>query len=449
MRRPILAAAFLCLAAFVQAQSEDPEKPAVQAPPVPPMVDVSPDLVPPPVEIPQNIAPPPELPGYLGWMIHPLKKGGMFLNLPVIDTDPNRGVTVGFMPIWVIPAKDSDSIQQIHAPSFTYNADFGFVPTYRYYLYPTKDSSLEARASYSTVGEREFYAFYQDYNVPLFGRQASYSVRLQDNVDGSERFYGIGPDTPEGAQSDYEEHVDQADLMFGLPLTPESHWTVRWANHFASEHFTSGLLNNLTSTDAEFPGIFAAHRQAIMENRLMLDYDTRDSQVTTTEGQYLSLYASDSNRQVASQFDYGRYGFDAREFYKWSDKQVTAAQALYEQVLGNTPPFWLLPSLGGKYSLRAYGDGRFRDRGMSSVNVEQRFTVADVKMSGVATQFETGPFVGMGSVFDSPGDMTWRYERPVFGFDVRAVARPQVVGSIDVGFGQEGAAVFMDINYSY
>ena len=32
---------------------------------------------------------------------------------------------------------------------------------------------------------------------------------------------------------------------------------------------------------------------------------------------------------------------------------------------------------------------------------------------------------------------------------LRAVAKPQVVGSIDFGIGREGLAAFMDINYSF
>ena len=155
-----------------------------------------------------------------------------------------------------------------------------------------------------------------------------------------------------------------------------------------------------------------------------------------------------ASRAMASEFDYSRYGFDGREFYKWSETEVTAVQLQYEQLLGNAP-FWLEPRMGGKYSLRAYGDGRYVDRGMMAANIEQRVTVLDTKMDGISTQFEAGPFFGLGSVFDNPNRMAARYERPVYGFDVRAVARPQVVGSIDVGIGNEGVAVFMDINYSF
>ena len=86
---------------------------------------------------------------------------------------------------------------------------------------------------------------------------------------------------------------------------------------------------------------------------------------------------------------------------------------------------------------------------MATVNVEQRFKVFESKMGGVTTEFQLAPFVGAGTVFDNPGRAAARYVRPVVGGAVRAVAKPQVVGSIDVGVGREGVAVFMDINYSF
>src|SRR5205823_899110 len=151
----------------------------------------------------------------------------------------------------------------------------------------------------------------------------------------------------------------------------------------------------------------------------------------------------------SSAFDYTRAGLDGRYFYRWpGDSQTTAVQYRYEQLLGNAP-FWLEPRLGGKYSLRSYGDGRFIDRGMMLWQAEQRITVYKVAMAGVTTEFELAPFVGVGTVFDSPKDMRKKYLKPVVGAAVRAVARPQVVGSIDVGAGNEGVSVFMDINYSF
>ncbi|OGR70454.1 MAG: hypothetical protein A2X40_09190 [Elusimicrobia bacterium GWC2_65_9] len=108
-----------------------------------------------------------------------------------------------------------------------------------------------------------------------------------------------------------------------------------------------------------------------------------------------------------------------------------------------------MPKLGGKYNLRAYGEGRYIDRGVATVNMEQRFNLFESRMAGVTTQFQLAPFVGAGTAFDNPGRAAAKYVRPVVGAAMRAVAKPQVVGSVDFGVGREGLAVFMDINYSF
>src|ERR1041385_7502024 len=96
-----------------------------------------------------------------------------------MDTDPNRGVTYGVMPIWVLQGPD-ERIQQIHAPSLTYNKDFKFTPTYRFYWYPREDASAVARASagkYETEGMGE----YQDQSIG--GTDYDLMLRAQWNVD--------------------------------------------------------------------------------------------------------------------------------------------------------------------------------------------------------------------------------------------------------------------------
>lgn len=406
-----------------------------------------PELVPSPTVIPPGVPQAEEkLPAILRWMIH-TRKRGMFINLPIIDTDPNRGTTIGVLPVWVIPQKEGDNIEQIYAPSITYNKDFKVIPTFRSYYYPDSESSFLTRGSVSTVGEKEALVYYQSRH--FLATWVDFSIRGQYNVDGSNRFYGLGPASAKNAQSDYTEDVFQYDLTAGIPLVPDTPWMIYGTNHFAGEKFYEGKLDSLPNTSDEFPGIFAAHRQQVNETRAVVQYDTRDSDVTTKRGGYLQAFYGWSVNSFSSAFDYTRAGFDGRYFLPWNNGwMTTASQLKYDQVLGNAP-FWLQSRLGGKYSLRAYGDGRYIDRGAMFWQAEQRLTMFKVATAGVMTEFELAPFAGVGTVFDSPGAMQRRYVRPVVGSAVRAVARPQVVGSVDVGVGQEGVSVFMDINYSF
>jgi len=351
------------------------------------------------------------------------------------------------MPIWVLQEKGDHRIEQIHAPSLTYNRNFGANGTYRYYYYPQEDAALILRGSLSKH-EREALGHYEDNS--LLGTEIDLLFKIQYNEDAGSRFFGFGPDTPKNAEANYKEEYLQVRLGGGHPVFPGSKWRLRVENRLLAEKISDGPIPGLPGFDSAYPGIAPRHYQQTSEWRLSLGMDTRDHGVTTSRGAVLQATTEAAARGLAGAYDYNRYGLDARYFYQWpkNRRRVTAASLKYEQLLGNAP-FWLLPSLGGKYSHRAYGSGRYVDRGMLALNLEQRFTLWDVRLAGVTTEFELSPFAGLGTVFDNPQRLARKYVRPVLGAAVRAVAKPQVVGSIDFGAGQEGLAVFMDINYSF
>jgi len=386
-------------------------------------------------------------PPFLRWMIAP-RDHGVIVRLPIVDTDPNRGTTVGVLPILVIQDPNEDRITQIHAPSLTYNQHFGVEPTYRYYYYPTPQSSLVMRGTLSKYEDEAMteYSARRAFDTPydLF-------LRFQYNADAGPRFYGLGPDSAKDDQANFKQQYWLYKWGVGTPLSDGSDWRAHVGGRYESSRILNGPIPGLPGMSSEFPAEFSDRYQQTNETRATLDYDSRDSLTTTTKGLLIQAYAAASVKGYVSEYEYERYGADGRWFHPWDSdpSKVFAVQYQYEQVLGPTPPFWVQPSLGGKYSLRAYGEGRYVDRGSTSFNVEQRFTVFDEKMAGVTTEFQVAPFAGVGTVFDSPESAQFAYLRPVVGTAFRAVAKPQVVGSVDVGYGQEGAAVFMDINYSF
>ncbi|HVE12524.1 MAG TPA: BamA/TamA family outer membrane protein [Elusimicrobiota bacterium] len=386
-----------------------------------------------------------DTPEFIRWMLQPLRQG-MLIRLPVVDTDPNRGVTAGVMPIWVFKEANGDRIEQIHAPSLTYNKNFGVTPTYRYYYYPEPDAALEARSSIGKY-EKEAMAEYND--ASFLGSKSDFGARVQYNVDAGQRFFGLGPNSPKRAESNYKDDDWNVRLRGGLPLWRDAPVKAHLGDRFLTKRISDGPLPGLPGFSTAFPGVGTATHQQTNEMRLTLDYDTRDHAITTSKGAFVQAYSEYAVRSFLSSFNYSRYGVDAREFLPWGRFDTTTAlRAKYEQLLGDAP-FWLKPSLGGKYNLRAYGDGRYVDRAMAVASVEQRFIVHREKMAGVTTEFEVAPFFELGEAFDNPGRLARRYARPVVGSAVRAVARPQVVGSIDFGVGQEGMSAFMDINYSF
>lgn len=433
--------AFLFFAVVPAAFAAERRKPRVRAP--------SPlSQGPRPTTIPEGMKEGREtLPWFLRPILKPLKNG-MLIRLPIIDTNPNRGITYGVMPIWVFKEPGGERITQIHAPSATYNRFFGWTGTYRYYYYPKPDSSLVLRASASQVVNREAYAKFEDFSF-LRGN-CFLSLKGVYDVDGSGRFFGLGPDSRSQGQSNYTRDVIGYNGVINAPFY--GRWYVNASHRLEANRIADGPIHSLPALITLYPGLVPARRHQNSALRLFLSYDSRDNPVTTSRGAFLEFFGETSQREaLASEYDYHRYGSDLRYFYKnpAQPQLVTAADLRFEQVLGDGVPFWLLPQLGGKYVHRAYGEGRYVDKGLLTSTVEERVNFYERRLAGVATQFQVAPFAGLGTVFESPGRMARRYARPVFGAALRAIAAPQVVGSIDFGVGQEGLATFMDINYSF
>lgn len=402
----------------------------------------------PPAKIPPEFqSPQADKPWLMRMMIHDIHRG-MFIGLPIIDTDPNRGTTYGIMPIWVMQEKNNNHIQHIHAPSITYNDIFKWVPTYRYYFYPTEKSNYFLRASAASqenpdlVGEMEDQEF--------LGRDIAVSARVTYDTDGSNRFFGVGPDTKESSETNFTKKFLGYFCRIGLPIFQGSKWKWNIAHRLAATRIASGQVDSLDDIGIRFPEDTPSHWHQDSEIQFFMDYDTRDSNITTQRGMYAKIMIENAQRQFASEYTFTRYLFDLRRFYHTSDQSrfTTAARFRLEQLVGDVP-FHLMPSLGGKMLHRAYGEGRYIDKGMFTAALEERIRVFQIETAGVMTEIEVAPFVGMGSVFKSAGKVHRRFIRPVVGGAIRAIARPQVVGSIDFGIGQEGPAIFMDINYSF
>ncbi|MFH1726270.1 MAG: BamA/TamA family outer membrane protein [Elusimicrobiota bacterium] len=416
---------------------------------LPPTELIKSDEVRVPKKIPEEleVPPSPEAPWPIRLMIRPFPKG-MFIRLPIVDTDPNRGVTYGVMPIWVLQGKDETRILYIHAPSLTYNDSFKFTPTYRFYYYPTPKASYAFRTSLSGRKNREIMGEMED--MDFLRRGIAATARLQYDVDASKRFFGLGPDSSRHSETNFTRQMFHYRCRVGLPLFHGSGIKFNIAHHLAGERIATGAINTLPDIGDLFPEHKPARWHQDSELQLFIDYDTRDDSATTTRGTYVKFAIENSQNGFGSEFSFQRYGIDLRHFHNPDMRPwpITALRFQYEQLVGDAP-FYMLPSLGGKKVHRAYGAGRYIDKGMYTATIEERFIAYSTEVAGVTTEVEVAPFFGLGTVFGTPKRITNRYTRPVVGTAFRAIARPQVVGSVDVGIGQEGPSVFMDINYSF
>ena len=119
-------------------------------------------------------------------------------------------------------------------------------------------------------------------------------------------------------------------------------------------------------------------------------------------------------------------------------------------------PIWAQSSIGGATTedggllpLRGYGAGRFTDRNAFSANAEVRHIVWGFDAEGTHVDLEVAPFVDVGHVWGHTSNFPGSNLHKVGGIGFRAIARPSVVGYVDVGYGDEGTAVFTGLNYPF
>ena len=105
--------------------------------------------------------------------------------------------------------------------------------------------------------------------------------------------------------------------------------------------------------------------------------------------------------------------------------------------------------IGGEQPLRGFGFGRYVDRNSFSTTLELRHRVFSFNAVSTHVDIELTPFVDAGRVFADTDAFPLNHLHTVGGIGFRGVARPFVVGYVDVGYGTEGVAVFTGINYPF
>jgi hemolysin activation/secretion protein len=128
---------------------------------------------------------------------------------------------------------------------------------------------------------------------------------------------------------------------------------------------------------------------------------------------------------------------------------VFVARFLADTVNGRGVPFYEQPTLGGENTLRAFGQSRFIDNTALLVNFEERILVKEKQIFDYLIDFQVAPFVDIGRVDSrfSLRDLDNVQVNP--GVGLRVLAKPHVVGRVDVAYGRDGGNVFVGLDYPF
>ena len=376
-----------------------------------------------------------------------------FIPIPSIGTDPNSGTTVGVIPTW-LQTDDQHEIRRIIAPDVVYNPNFGWGAHGRVFGYTSGDEQWSVVAGVKERVEREFDAEFQ--RGRLREERWSVNTSLIYDRDGTPRFFGIGNESPIIEETNYTAQQEEMQVQVGFNFSHA--WQLQYTARLEIVDVLPGTLSRIDTIEARFGRILGVGVNRQVLNRLALIYDTRDDLVIPRSGVQLIAYGGLASRDgLLNDSMFSEVGGDGRAFWPVAQDTVLVAHSAIRYLpTSHSVPFWALSSVGGDESvvggqqpLRGFGDGRFYDRDSFSSSMELRHKVATFAAASSSVDLELTPFIDVGRVFARNGTFPLDQLHHVYGLGFRGVARPFVVGYVDIGYGSEGVAAFTGLNYPF
>jgi hypothetical protein len=376
-----------------------------------------------------------------------------FVPIPEIILDPNEGDTYGLMGV-VLFKNDQDEITYMVAPDVRYNDTKGVFPSFRLFGYPTPERRYTIQLGKSTTRDEDYEIEFADRG--LLDKKAFFLAKALYERDSTERFFGFGNDSREQDESNYTGEDLRVDANPGYWVLP--YLNVNYRMRIQRYNTQPGQVTSIADIrdprkQGGHPFVPGIESAVYWQHRIAVAYDTRDSIDMPTEGTYANAYVDGAARHVGSHTSFVAFGFEWRDFIPFRGEHrnpILAMRAFVDYLQGGTDtPFWLRNSLGGRRALRGFGGDRFVDFNRSLISAELRTRVYQRRLFGVNGELELAPFFEFGQVFRHIYDPPFDDPHFVGGLGFRALVRPQIVAFVDVGYGEEGNAVFTGIDYPF
>jgi hypothetical protein len=383
-----------------------------------------------------------------------VKPGYSIVPLPAFQYNRNEGAWYGALaPMFRTNAKGQ--VEDIIAPLYLHNDLIGETFALNLYSYRDETKQYHLIVSHATKIEHLLDVGYKDTGYD----DGRYIVSLQANSGKTafDRFYGFGNTSSLQDESNYAKGDTEVKATFGINL--DNSFSVLGTERVRKVSIENGAVTSIQQTLQEFPTAPGIDGADIWSQGATLAYDTRDNQLTPLEGVYATLTGEDDqNYKTDNRDQWWRAVADFHSYLPHDDDQaVFVTHAMFDDLLIDSKglvrqgvPFYERPTLGGEDSLRAFGDGRFVSSYAMLVNVEERVALAKRSIMGNVVEVEVAPFLDVGRV----GARITSYQilRDVDvdpGIGLRVLARPNIAARLDVGYGREGANVFVGLDYPF
>lgn len=260
-------------------------------------------------------------------------------------------------------------------------------------------------------------------------------VKWQDFTQNT--YFGDGPDSSELDRSEYR--LKSVNAVLYTNVRPKQWLTIGgragWLRSPSVLDPAGKFRRDYPATREVFPAnpVFARDDQPdYLHGELSVTADTRDHRShPTSGGLYRGAWTRFSDRDDGH-FGFQRFDAEGAHFVSRRDGLVTLALhgwvVLSDTAEGRDIPFYLMPSLGGSNTVRAFANYRFHDRHMAVANVEVRVALT--------THIDTAMFMDAGNVAPRVADLN--FDKRAIGLGLRLHSDRATFARLDVARGAEG-----------
>lgn len=369
-----------------------------------------------------------------------------YFPVPAVSTSKNDGNEAGL----IVPFLKTDSdgeLKYLVAPMIVHNSIVGTRGSLNVFRYEPGGRETRFIGSYTERIERRLQFSYTD---PAFS-QGRYSLSFGASYfkNATARFFGLGQETLEAAETNYTDVETRANWRFGVHLNEVTQISV--GQRFRQVSLQTGATD-LPFTGDQFSTVDGVQGETfILGHRATFYYDTRNNLISPTDGMAVTAYAEvNQNIRNGDHPIYSRYELEVKKLFPSESKRaILIVRANLQATIGDQVPFFEQSSLGGQNNLRGFGVDRFIDKNLVALSIEERIHLMRAKIAGATADFEIAPFLDTGQVFNDYRDVTFRNYRMTPGIGFRGIVRPNVVGRVDYGYSREGGAIFAGLDFPY
>ena len=250
-------------------------------------------------------------------------------------------------------------------------------------------------------------------------------------------YFGLGPDSSEDPRGQYRLQTMNVvtyaryHARDWLDVSSRVGWLDRPSVASPTGPFKPDDAVNAQEIFPDDPAMTLARQPMFLHGGTALTADTRDFPDHPTRG---SLYHASAGAYVADDrhYSFQRYevaGLQALPIFNRAVVVLLRGWGLFTHAEASREvPFYLMPSLGGSYTLRGYSNYRFHDRQLLLGSVETRVALME--------HVDGAVFVDSGTVAARVRDLG--FDKTAYGFGLRLHTQRTTLARLDVAHTDEG-----------